>query len=92
MRIVTNERDSFKYTSRLTYINYKIFGKNCAAIHEVKPALKFNKPIFAGFTILELRKWLMYDFHCNFIKKDFDAELLFTATNSFTSEIKTYGV
>ena len=92
VRIVTNERDFLKYTSRLTYINYKIFGKNYAAIHEIKPALKLNKPIFVGFTVLELRKWLMYDFHYNFIKKDFDAELLFTDTNSFTSEIKSYGV
>ena len=30
-----------------------------------------------GFTALELRKWLMYDFHYDFIKKT-DAELLFT--------------
>ena len=29
----------------------------------------------------------MYDFHCNFIKKHFDAELLFTDTNSLTYEI-----
>ena len=28
----------------------------------------------------------MYDFHCNFIKKNFDAKLLFTDTDSLTSE------
>ena len=27
-------------------------------------------------------------FHCNFIKKNFDAELLFTDTDSLTYEIK----
>ena len=27
-----------------------------------------SKPIYVGFTVLELRKWLMHDFHYNFIK------------------------
>ena len=36
-----------------------------------------------------LFKWLMYDFHYNFIKKSFDAELLFTDTDSLTYEIKS---
>ena len=31
----------------------------------------------------------MYDFHYNFLKKNFDAELLFTDTSSFTYEIKS---
>ena len=31
----------------------------------------------------------MYDFHYKFIKKNFDAELLFTDTNSLTYEIKS---
>ena len=31
----------------------------------------------------------MYDFHYNFIKKHFDAELFFTDTDSFTYEIKS---
>ena len=31
----------------------------------------------------------MYDFHYNFIKKNFDAELLFTDTDSLTCEIKS---
>ena len=30
----------------------------------------------------------MYDFHYNLIKKNFDAELLFTDTDSLTHEIK----
>ena len=34
----------------------------------------------------------MYDFHYNFIKKHFDAELFFTDTESFTYEIKSEDV
>ena len=51
-----------------------------------------NKPIYVGFTVLELSKWLMYDFHYNFIKKHFDVELLFTNTDSLTYEIKSKDV
>ena len=31
----------------------------------------------------------MYDFHYNFIKKNFDANLLFTDTNNITYETKS---
>ena len=81
-----------KYTSRPIHITHKIFGKNYAAIHEIKPVLTLNKPIYVGFTVLELSKWLMYDFHYSFIKKHLDAELLFTDTDSLTYEIKSKDV
>ena len=55
---------------------------------KVKPVLTLNKPIYVGFTVLEFSKWLMYDFHYNFIKKHFDGELLFTGTDSLTYKVK----
>ena len=91
-RLVTNETDFSKYTCRPIYITHKIFGKNYAAIHKIKPVLTLKKPIYVGFTVLELSKWLMYDFHYNFIKKSFDAELLFTDTESLACEIKSEDV
>ena len=88
VRLANNEKDFLKYTSRPTHITHKIFDKNYAAIHEIKPVLILNKPIYVGFTVLELSKWLMYDFHYSFIKKHFDAKLLFTDTDSLTYKIK----
>ena len=78
-----------KYMSKPSHITHKIFDKNYAANHEIKPILTLRKPIYVGFAVLELRKWLIYDFHYNFIKKKFDAELLFTDTESLTYEIKS---
>ena len=92
VRLVNNEKDFFKYTSRPTYITHKTFDENYAAIHQIKPVLTLSKPIYVGFTVLELNKWLIYDFHYNFIKKSFDAELLFTDTDSLTYEIKSKDV
>ena len=88
IRIVNNEKYFLKYTSRPTHISHKIFDKNYAAIHEIKLVLTLNKPIYVGFAVLELSKWLMYDFHYNFIKKKNDAELLLSDTDSFTYELK----
>ena len=51
-----------------------------------------NKPIYVGFTVLKLSKWSMYDFHYNFIKKNFDTELLFTDIDNLTYEIKSENV
>ena len=89
VRLINNAKDFLKYTSRPTYITHKIFVKDYAAIHEIKPVLILNKPIYVGFSVLELSKWLMHDFHHNFIKKNFNAELLFTDTDSLTYEIKS---
>ena len=81
VRLVNNKKDFLKYTSRPTYVTHNIFGKNYSAIYEIKPVLILNKPIYVGFTVLELSKWLMYEFHYNFIKKNFSAELLVTDTD-----------
>ena len=62
VRLVNNAKDFLKYTSKPTYITHKIFGKEYAAIHEIKPVLILNKPIYVGFTVLDLSKWKMYDF------------------------------
>ena len=56
VRLVNNANDFLKYTSRPTYIACKIFSENYAAIHEIKPVLMLNKPIYVGFTVLELSK------------------------------------
>ena len=92
VRLENNEKDFLKYTSKPTHATHKIFDKNYVAIDEIKSVLTLNKPIYVGFTVLELSKWLMCDFHYNFIEKHFDAKLLFTDTDSFTYEIKSEDV
>ena len=89
VRPVNNETDLIKYTSRPTHITHKIFGRNYDFIHEFKAVLTLYNGIYVGFTVLELSKWLMYDVHYSFIKKQFDAGLLFTDTDTLTYEIKS---
>ena len=88
VRLVNNAKNFLKNTSRSTYVTHKLFDKDYAAIHEIKSVLVLNKPIYIGFTVLDLSKWMMYDFHYNFIKKNFNAELLLTDTDSLAYELK----
>ena len=78
--------------SKLSFVSQKIFSKNFVAIHEIKLVLTLNKPIYVEFSILDLRKLLMYEFHYKYIKNKFDAKLLFTDKDSVGYEIKTEDV
>ena len=51
LRLVNNEKEFFKYTSRPTYITHRSFGKDYAAIHEIELVLILNKPIYIGSTV-----------------------------------------
>ena len=81
VRLVNNAKDYLKYVSNPIFISQKYFSQHFAASYEIKPILLLNKPISGGLTVFELSKYfLMYDFRYNFIKKKFDADLLFTDT------------
>ena len=69
MRLVYKAEDFLKYTSKSTYVTHKIFGQDYAALNEIKLVLILNKPIYVGFTILDLSKWKMYDFHYKLLKR-----------------------
>ena len=70
-RLVNKAEEFLKHTTKQTYFIHKTFGKDYAAIHEIKPVLILNKPIYIGSTVLDLSKCKMYYFHYNFIKKNY---------------------
>ena len=92
VRLVNNAKDYVKCISKPSFVSQKIFSKNFVAIHEIKPVLILNKPIYVGFSILDLSKLLMHESHYKYIKSKSDAKLLFTDTKSLVYEIKTKDV
>ena len=92
VKLVNNANDYVKCIIKPSFVSQKIFSKNFVAIHEIKPVLILNKPIYVGYSILDLSKLLMYEFHYKYIKSKFDAKLLFTDTDSIVYEIKTEDV
>ena len=66
--MVNKARDYNKYVSKPSFVSQKIFSENFVVIHEIKPVLTLDKPIYVGFSILNLSKLLMYEFHDKYIK------------------------
>ena len=93
-RLVNNEKDYLKCTSKPSYVSHKIFVNNLVVIRQSKVALKLNKPAYIGMRILESSKILIYEFHYDYIKNKFDniSKLLFTDIGSLMYKIKTEDV
>ena len=91
VKLVTNEKDAIKLTSKPNHDNRTIFEENLIAIHMKRTRLVYNRPTYLGMCILDLSKTLTYDFHYNYIKRQYGdrAKLLFTDTDSLCYEIKT---
>ena len=69
-----------------------MFNENLFTINRIKEELILNGPIYVGMAILDLSKLLIYEFHYNYMLKQYDKKnikLMFTATESLCNEIKT---
>ena len=56
-----------------------------------KVAIKLDRPVYCGVSVLDLSKHLMYDYYYNTIKAKYGdkAELCFTDTDSFLMDIQS---
>ena len=92
VKLVTNSKLFKKYVSKPTYIGSKIFDENLVAIHNMHDKIVLDKPIYLGFTILDISKTVMYDFFYKFIKNKYPGTksvLHYMDTDSFICSIKT---
>ena len=58
-----------KYVSKPSFVT-QMFNKNFVAIHEIKPVLTLDKPVYVGFSILNLSNLLMYEFYYKYLGKN----------------------
>ena len=63
LKLINDKKTYQRCVNKPNFISQKIFDKNFVAIHCVKTVLTLNKQIYVGFSILELSKLLMYQFH-----------------------------
>ena len=90
IKLVSDEKAIRKYCARPQLHAFRQF-ESVAAIHLLNTVLTLDRPLYAGFAILELSKLVMYGFHYGYIKATYGerARLLFTDTDSLCYEIAT---
>ena len=88
--MINNTKDYNKSVSKPSFVSQKIFSENFVAIHEIKQVMTSNKPIYGGFSIPDLNRLLMSEFHYNYIKAKYNnyAKLLFKDRDSLIYEIE----
>ena len=88
-KLVSTEEQALGIRNRSR--SHTIFHESLVGVHLLKKEVVLNKPIYIGQCILDDSKFLMYDFHYNFMMKQFDRkdiDLLFTDTDSLCYHIK----
>ena len=99
IKFCIERKKALKHISKINFKRETIFSKNLVAIHMNKQQIKFNKPIYAGFCVLEMSKYIMYEFVYDFVKPkwndkveicggDTDSLFLNVETEDFYEDIK----
>ena len=91
IHLVTNQDEMKKIATRPTFKNCVRFTENFAALETIKYETTMNKPIYVGFSVLELSKLLMYQMYYNVLLPKYQdkVELLYMDTDSFFLNIQT---
>lgn len=89
-----NNNSRYGARSLIASSNFKkriIFNENLVAIELERTNIKMNKPVIVGMAILDISKWLMYDFYYNHLKLKYgeNIELAYTDTDSFVLNVMT---
>ena len=91
MKLVNSENKIRKLACKSAFHAFKLLNEDLAEVHMKKAKLKLNRPIYVGFSVLDLSKTLMYEFHYSYILNKYQekAKLLFTDTDNLCYEITT---
>ena len=91
IKLVTTDKRRNYLVSEPNYHTKKWFSESLLAIEMKKAKLIMNKPVYLGFSILEISKTLMYEFWYDYMKPKYgdNVKLCYMDTGSFIMHIKT---
>ncbi|CAB0032319.1 unnamed protein product [Trichogramma brassicae] len=80
--------------SKPNFHSRAIFDENLVAIQLSKTSVTIDKPVYVGFSILDISKTRLYRFHYDFMRDRFgsNCKVLYTDTDSLVYEIRGQNV
>ncbi|XP_050420213.1 uncharacterized protein LOC126833111 [Adelges cooleyi] len=74
-----------------TFDSVAIFTPSMAAVQMTKSVIKYDRPSYAGFAVLELSKYILYDFHYGYMvpKYGSKARVIYGDTDSLFYWVET---
>ena len=88
VEVITDEAIARKRTCKPTFKRSYTIRDDLVIMEHHRTSLELNRAIYTGFTVLELSKLWMYDFHHKKMRKWFsDIQLLFSDTDSLCYRI-----
>jgi hypothetical protein len=93
IKLCTNSNLLAKHAVSPLFKRFKRFNENLVAVELRRSQVLMNRPIYVGFSVLELSKLKMYSFHYEYMKRkypnDGQVNLLYMDTDSFMYEFCT---
>ena len=91
IRIVTQQIEAERCCAQPNFDSFKILNEDATMVKMKKTSILWRKPTYVGFSILELSKLHMYEFHYRHMMQLYGkrAKLLFTDTDSLCYEVTT---
>ena len=85
--LTTKWKQAERLIAKPTFHRAVIFDEHLVAVHMKKTKVVVNQPIYIGFTVLELAKKMVWDFHYNFILPRLKAKLCYTGNKKIFSPL-----
>ena len=94
VEVVTNREIAMKRVCKPTFKRSYTIHEDLTVMQTAVTNLELNKPIYVGFSVLDLSKLLMYEFHYQKMLPQYPnrLNLCFTDTDSFLYEVYTENI
>ena len=93
VKICRSKEELLQSVSKKTYKRQVIVNEDMVIVAHKKLVVYYNKPFYIGFSVLNISKYIMYDYYYNVLRKYFieyrKVQLLYSDTDSFILKIKS---
>jgi hypothetical protein len=83
-RLVNSPKTCLRLVSKPNFSRVTVFDHKLMGIQMKKTNIILNRPLFVGYSVLEISKSLMYSFYYEYIVKKFCSSSLYDVTMSYT--------